>query len=622
MNTKAVAPLFWIREFLCCGGLVLSEISSGVDTILSDRRHSKKVQAGRRTRRYLHLLVPVAVVLMAALLNWIESRHIDLEGADQQVEFTRASQQLVSTISTISGSDKQSETARLGLLNSIALRPEVECAVLSFPNGETLVSGKAKTTCAQSENKAETAVAKHNGYTLKVYHTRTLMERSHEIFLRITLVALLCGLSLALVFYSLFHDLHIKRELLSTFKAQRKAQHARAAAERVATEAAAHSDAKSDFLATMSHEIRTPLNGIIGIATLLSDSLNDETKRGYAQMIRTSGHALLDILNDSLDLSKIDAGKLTMRPETCDLKQSISEAMDLFKIRAREKGIDLVSALDDSLPAYVTADPMRLRQLLTNLISNAIKFTDHGGVVVNASAVQSTTEPGQTYVRIDITDTGIGIDKDNIAEIFDRFSQASQSSHVMVQGTGLGLAICREIAQLMQGSIDVTSKLGEGTTFTVDLCLPIVEQTCIASSQNTPSADQAVKQRAANIMLVNNNSSIAYEIKARLEQRGYKVAHVANYSQALNGLHKGHTGPVIANLDQNQDVPAEVNKFLVETRQRHITTIGISDRPAALDQKLTDLVDALVVTPGPWDDLMREVAFACMDTENSIHDAA
>jgi len=589
---------------------------------LSDGRDSKKKKADRQAGRYLHLVVLFAVVMTAALLNWIETRHIDLEGADQQVEFTRASQQLVNTISAIPGSDEQSKNTRLNLLNTVALRPEVECAVLSTPQGENLVGGKAKATCTEWEAKAEAAVAQHNGYTLKVYHTRTLLERSHEIFLRVTLVALLCGLSLAIVFNGLYHDLFVRRELLSTFKAQRQAQRARVAAEKVASEAEAHSDAKSNFLATMSHEIRTPLNGIVGMAALLSDSLNDETKRGYAQMIRTSGHALLDILNDSLDLSKIDAGKLTMRPETCDLKQSISEAIDLFEIRAREKGIDLVCALDDSLPQYVTVDPMRLRQLLTNLVSNAIKFTEHGGVVLNASGVQSTTEPGHTHIRIEITDTGIGIDKENIAEIFDRFSQASQSSHVQVQGTGLGLAICREIAHLMQGSIEVSSKLGEGTTFTVDLCLPAATQTPVGNAPVSQHTEQSVKRGAANIMLVNNNSSVAYEIKARLEKRGYKVAHVANFSQALNSLRKGHAGPVIANLDQNQDVPAEVNTFLTETRQRQVKTIGISDRPAALDHTLMSLVDALVITPGPWEDLMREVAFACMDIETAVSDAA
>ncbi len=600
----------------------MPEGAPGVDTNLSDRRQSRRIRRGKRNSRYLHLLVPVAVILMATFLHWIETQHINNEGVDQQIEITRASQQLVNTISVIPGSGKQSETLRHGLLNSMTVRPEVDCAVLTLPNGETVVSGRVKATCEQPSPVAELAVAEHNQYKLKVYHTRTLLKRSHEIFLRITLVALLCGLSLAIVFNGLFHERYVKRELHSTFKAQKRAQRARVAAERMAVEAEAHSDAKSDFLATMSHEIRTPLNGIVGMATLLSDSLNDETKRGYAQMIRTSGHALLDILNDSLDLSKIDAGKLTMRPETCDLKQSVSEAIDLFSVRAREKGIDLVCVLDDSLPSFVTVDPMRLRQLLTNLVSNAIKFTDQGGVVLNASAAPASAEGERSDIRIEITDTGIGIGDDHIAEIFDRFSQASQSPHVQVQGTGLGLAICREIAQLMQGSIEVSSKLGEGTTFTVNLSLPIADKPYMTDKPAARQTKPAVKRRATNIMLVNNNSGVAYEIKARLEQRGYKISHVANYSQALNGLHKGHTGPIIANLDQNRDVSAEVDRFLAETRERGITTIGISDRPASLDHTLTSQVDALVITPGPWDDLLREVAFACMDLEDTVPDAA
>jgi signal transduction histidine kinase len=602
--------------------LPLAEGVPGVDTILSDRRHNRKTKVSRRTSRALYLLVPVAVVLIATLLNWIESQHVSRKGADQQAEITRASQQLVNTISVIPGSNKQFETVRLGLLDSITVRPEVECAVLSLPDGKTLVSSKSGASCAQSPPEAELAVAEHGQYSLKVYHTRTLLERSHEIFLRITLVALLCGLALAIVFNSLFHDLHVKREMQSRFKAQKRAQRARVAAERIATEAEAHNDAKSNFLATMSHEIRTPLNGIIGMATLLANSLNDETKRGYAQMICTSGNALLEILNDSLDLSKIDAGKLTMRQETCDLKQSVSEAIDLFSIRASEKGIDLICALDDSLPELVTVDPMRLRQLLTNLVSNAIKFTDQGGVVLNASAAANATKDGHADICIEIADTGIGISNDNITEIFDRFSQASQPSHVQVQGTGLGLAICREIAELMQGSIEVSSKLGEGTTFIVKLSLPVVEQPHMADNPARRQTEQAVKRSAANIMVVNNNSSVAYEIKSRLEQRGYKICHVANYSQALNRVHKGHTGPVIANLDQNRDVSEEVDRFLAETRKRQMTIIGISDRPASLDHTLTAQVDALVITPGPWDDLLREVAFACVDLETPVSDAA
>ncbi len=588
---------------------------------MPDRRHNPKAYEDRKAGRFLHLLVPVAVVLMATLLNWIETKHIDREAVDQQVEFTQASQQLLTTITTLPDFGKQTNSVRLGLLNSISSRPEVECAVLTLPDGKRITKARAKNGCSQLAANTEISAAKSNGYSLSVYHTRDLLERSHEIFLRMTLVALLCGLSLAIVFNSLFHDIYVKREMLFRFKAQKRAQRARLAAERVASEAEAHSDAKSNFLATMSHEIRTPLNGIVGMASLLSDSLNDATKRGYAQMISTSAHALLAILNDTLDLSKIDAGKLTMRPETCDLKLSISEAVDLFNIRAREKGIDLVCVMDDNLPEFVSVDPMRLRQLLTNLVSNAVKFTDHGGVVLSAGLVPDAPEQGQTNICIEVTDTGIGIDDDNIDGVFDRFFQANQSSQVQAQGTGLGLAICREIAQLMQGSIEVHSKLGEGTRFTVNLSLPVVDYPRGRTAAPAKKA-QSPRRAPTNIMLVNNNSSVAYEIKARLEKRGHKVSHLANYSQALTGLLKGHTGPVLLNLDQNHDVPAEVNEFLAETRQRHVRTIGMSDQPASLDYKLTSQVDSLVITPGPWDDLLREVAFACMEIEDNVSDAA
>lgn len=594
----------------------------GGDTILSDRTYLKERRTGRSTGPSLYLIAPLAIILMAALLYAVESHHLNHDAPDQRVEYKHASEQLIDTISAFPDFDKQSEKVQLGLLNSIASRQEVECAALVFPSGARLESGRSKTMCAQAADTAETTVTRRNGYTLSLHLSRYLNVWSHGSILRLVLEALLCGLSLAFALNSLFHEANAKRELGFRFQAQKRAQRAHAVAEQVATEAEAHSKAKSNFLATMSHEIRTPLNGIVGMASLLSDSLSDETKRSYAQMISTSGHALLAILNDALDLSKIDAGKLTMHPETCDLKLSITEAVELFKVRAGEKGIDLVCVLDDSLPAYVNVDPMQLRQMLTNLISNAVKFTDHGGVVLSAKAVSGPADSDHANICIDVTDTGTGIANKNIADIFDRFSQASQSSHVRVQGTGLGLAICHEIAQLMQGTIKVNSKPGEGTTFTVNLHLPIVEQPQNSTSATMSKTGQAVMHGPTTIMLVNQNSDVACAIKNKLQRRGYKICQVANYTQALDGIRKGHTGPVIANLDQSQDLTADMRAFLAEARQRQIKTIGISDTPASLDHNLTVLVEVLVITPGPWDDLLREVAFATINAEAKISDAA
>lgn len=590
--------------------------------ILSYRTYSKRRRTAWSTGRGLYLIAPLAVILMAALLYAIDSHHFTHDAPDQRVEYKQASEQLLDTISAFPNFDTQSEKVQLGLLNSIAARQDVECAALVFPGGTRLESGRSKTMCARTADTAEATVTSRNGYTLSVQLNRHLRVWSVGPILRLVLEALLCGLSLTLALNGLFHNAYVKRELGIRFQAQKRAQRARAVAEQVATEAEAHSKAKSDFLATMSHEIRTPLNGIVGMASLLSDSLRDETKRGYAQMISTSGHALLAILNDALDLSKIDAGKLTMHPETCDLKLSITEAVDLFKVRAGEKGIDLVCVLDDSLPAYVNVDPMRLRQMLTNLISNAVKFTDHGGVVLSANTVSGPADSDHANICIEVTDTGTGIANNNIGDIFDRFSQASQSPDVRVQGTGLGLAICREIAQLLHGAIEVKSKPGEGTTFTVNLRLPIVEQPQNSMSATILKPGQTEMHGPAPIMLVSQNSGVACEIRNKLQRRGYHINQVAGYTQALDGIRKGHTGPVIANLDQNQEVAPDMRAFLTEARQQHIKTIGISDTPASLDHNLTALVEVLVITPGPWDDLLRELAFATIDAEAKISDAA
>ncbi len=594
----------------------------GGDTILSYRTYSRQRRTAWSRGPSLYLIAPLAVILMAALLYAIDPHHFSHNGPDQRVQYKHASAQLLDTISALPDFDRQSEKVQLGMLNSIAARQEVECAALVFPTGTRLESGRSKAMCAQTADTAEATVTTRNGYTLSVHLNRHLNAWSNGSVLRLVLEALLCGLSLTFALNGLFRNASVRRELGIRFQAQKRAQRARAAAEQVATEAEAHSKAKSDFLATMSHEIRTPLNGIVGMASLLSDSLNDETKRGYAQMISTSGHALLAILNDALDLSKIDAGKLTIHPETCDLKLSVREAVELFQVRAGEKGIDLVCVLDDSLPAYVNVDPMRLRQMLTNLISNAVKFTDHGGVVLSARAVPAPADSDHANICIEVTDTGTGIANNNIGDIFDRFSQASQSSHVRVQGTGLGLAICREIAQLMHGAIEVNSKPGEGTTFTVNLRLPIVEQPQNSTSATIPSSGQPAMHDPAPIMLVSQNCDVACEIKNKLQRRGYKINQVADYTRALDGIRKGHTGPVIANLDQNQDVAPDMRAFLGEARQQQIKTIGISDTPASLDHNLTVLVEVLVITPGPWDDLLREVAFATINAEAKISDAA
>jgi signal transduction histidine kinase/DNA-binding response OmpR family regulator len=242
-------------------------------------------------------------------------------------------------------------------------------------------------------------------------------------------------------------------------------------AARVAAEAA--SRAKSAFLANMSHEIRTPMNGVVGMAELLCDTSLSEEQRLFAETIRSSGEALLVIINDILDFSKIEAERLTLHPEPFDLERTIHEIAMLLQPRAREKGIDILIDFDMFLPTRYVGDPGRLRQVLTNLIGNAVKFTDSGHVLIRVVGIQG--DAGKQQLHVTVEDTGIGIATENLGHIFGEFNQVEADSNRKFEGTGLGLAITKRLVERMQGEIWVDSELGKGACFGFKLALPIAE---------------------------------------------------------------------------------------------------------------------------------------------------